>query len=666
MYTVTATACLFRREEADMEPIEFLDVVWGDGEGYVDVPSKAGGTWVPWIGQWPNDRDVIRRRIKSCVRDEESVYFSASQFEGPARKLSDALATDWLWADLDAEDPVALEIDNVLPTMAWESSPGRYQAMWKLTKRLKPKDQTVLNKRLTQAVDADPGGWDLTQVLRLVGTTNHKYKAKPPVQLLWYVEDIVYTPRQIIDAIYKIEEFKRTGQEPAPQVSDVDIRTLPAELRRLLRTKEEMVVVGERSNVLYKLVRALWEHGLEEDQIFPLVKPTPWNKWDTDEELLEDMERILTGASREVIVRATAAEDEAEPEEPEEPKRETMPVVSFERFINTPLPRTKWLIEGIWTEKAQGVIGGEPKAMKSTLAAGMAVAVATGHPFLDKYNVSEAGPVLMINAENDPTYLQRLLKGYAELHGMGGSLEKNEDGTLIVPLEVPFFMVNNWGFDLTNEDHRELLVDEIERRELKLVILDTLYQTAGGLNLSAQHELGPMLQWLTALRYKYDCAIALVHHWRKTTEDTRGRSSGQRLMGSVVLHGWMESGLYLTNEGYNADTKVTTLTVEREFRSVAPRDPLRLQLKLGRRIKVLTEEQLRDGGDEAEWLERAMRLQGIEERGYVSLNSLAKDNNTTASSMRERIEKGTEFEVYPAKWRNTVTLRVRRNGDGKA
>ena len=41
-------------------------------------------------------------------------------------------------------------------------------------------------------------------------------------------------------------------------------------------------------------------------------------------------------------------------------------------------PQTQWLIEGLWSEQAVGILGGEPKCCKSFLALDVAVSVASG------------------------------------------------------------------------------------------------------------------------------------------------------------------------------------------------------------------------------------------------------------------------------------------------
>src|SRR5690606_22334296 len=73
---------------------------------------------------------------------------------------------------------------EVFPTIYWQSSPGRYHALWKLDKVYDMESTIKLNRDLAYHVDADKGGWDATQVLRVPGTHNLKYENKPMVKLM--------------------------------------------------------------------------------------------------------------------------------------------------------------------------------------------------------------------------------------------------------------------------------------------------------------------------------------------------------------------------------------------------------------------------------------------------------------------------------------------------
>lgn len=648
-----------------METLEFLDLVWGRRRSWVDVPSKINGHWLPANMRWPADRLAIQRKIAASVADGEDCYFSVAQFAGRGRRIADVLATRWLWSDLDRVDPVFLDEDHVLPTVAWESSPGRYQCLWLLTRTLAPRHQTLLNRTLTYAIGADRGGYDLTQVLRPVGTLNYKYSPPSPVELLWCDTDITYRPADLLRHLRTLTETLRGSETPRTEPHSVgqrDFSELPARARRLLRTPEQMVVVGERSARLWELCCLLAEADLDKDQIFDLVRDGPWDKYkelNTHEDRLrsdvekaiqhvarrartprrsDDSERDGTPALQPVERRASPRSDRRQSPPPAPtPRRHVSPFVDYATFISTNISAPRWLIEEIWTASSHGIIGGEPKTSKSTAALAMALSVATGTPFLGKYAVPRAGPVILVQEENAPWVVQDRLRKIAAMQGLLPDnmieLEEVEGSGHIVkhvvrldfPQEAPLRILNNFGFDLTDigsgaDDDSDssssllgdldMLEEEVRREGAVLVVLDPLYLMVGDLNMNHGHELTPVMQWLMALRYNHDCAVAVVHHWHKASSDTKNvRRPGQRLMGSGLLHGWVESAMYMEaigpvggmgmgtgKDGVGRDG-VLTVRAEREFRNVGPRPPLDITWKLGKPGELDMEVEVREVGD---------------------------------------------------------------------
>ena len=596
-----------------LETIEFLDLIWGEEDCYIDLPSKAGGHWIPWIAEWPTDRVLVGSRILSCLEDEEDIYFSAARFSGKGRRLTDVLPTRWLWADLDRTDPVFFDSDYLLPTVAWESSPGRYQCMWQLTRELKPELQTKLNQRLNYAVGADRGGWGLTKVLRPVGTRNFKYDPIADVELMWYDLDMVYDPKEVRDAVIRIEEEEADAEtrvarsardRQAGSGTESSARRIPGRARVLLRTPEEMVQVGERSERLWEMEKLLAEAGFPEDEIFDLVWPSAWNKHkevNTGEDRLH--REIAKVVAETPVTRVPSRpapdvdtdewEEDADQREPRRKHRVarprvTSPFVDYATFLSTNIETPRWLIEDIWSAASHGIVGGEPKTSKSSLVMAMALSVATGKPFLNKYPVASQGPVLMIQEENAPWVVQDRLRKLANMYGLLGKKDVEISAApagsiadhivrLNFPDEAPLRLLNNYGFDLTDEKDLSLLENEVRKTGAAMVVIDPLYLTMPGVNLSQSHEVGPLLQWLMALRHNYNCAVVLVHHWSKANDNSKLRRAGQRLLGTGFFHGWLESGLYL--EKLEGD--VLRVKIEREFRNVAPMGDLEVAWHMG-------------------------------------------------------------------------------------
>ena len=72
-----------------------------------------------------------------------------------------------------------------------------------------------------------------------------------------------------------------------------------------------------------------------------------------------------------------------------------------------------WLVEQLWTQQGVGFLCGSPKSCKTWLALDLALSVASRTPALGRYEVSEAGTVLLFAAEDAPTMVRSRLAGIA-------------------------------------------------------------------------------------------------------------------------------------------------------------------------------------------------------------------------------------------------------------
>ena len=72
---------------------------------------------------------------------------------------------------------------------------------------------------------------------------------------------------------------------------------------------------------------------------------------------------------------------------------------------------TRWLVEGLWSLEAVGILGGEPKCCKSFLALDLAVSVASGTSCLRQFPVQHAGSVLLFPAEDALPVVRQRLEG---------------------------------------------------------------------------------------------------------------------------------------------------------------------------------------------------------------------------------------------------------------
>ena len=95
----------------------------------------------------------------------------------------------------------------------------------------------------------------------------------------------------------------------------------------------------------------------------------------------------------------------------------------------------RWLIEGLWSAQAVGIVGGEPKCCKSFLALDMAVAVASGTPCLRRFPTVQQGRVLLFAAEDSPAVVRQRLVGIAT--AVGVTLEQLDIHVIVAPVLPP-------------------------------------------------------------------------------------------------------------------------------------------------------------------------------------------------------------------------------------
>jgi hypothetical protein len=155
---------------------------------------------------------------------------------------------------MDERDPRGIELK---PTIAIESSPGRHVGLW-LTDDVVTEE---LNERLAKYLGDKEGGWDLTQVLRLPGTINHKYAALPRVRVLWR-DGPEYSVRDLSRSLPKLERRKAATQGPAPDTS-IERRLRRHSARQYMYPTAE----GKRSDVIAGLIHTLHDDGYGADDI---------------------------------------------------------------------------------------------------------------------------------------------------------------------------------------------------------------------------------------------------------------------------------------------------------------------------------------------------------------------------------------------------------------
>jgi AAA domain len=235
-----------------------------------------------------------------------------------------------------------------------------------------------------------------------------------------------------------------------------------------------------------------------------------------------------------------------------------MPLPTMPAAQLAPAPSTAqgWLIEGLWSAQAVGIIGGEPKCGKSFLALDLAVAVASGAPCLRHFPTCQCGRVLLFAAE-DATHIVR-----QRLEGIAAAAAVNFETLDVHLITVPMLR-------LDRREHQQALDATVAQLQPKLLVLDPFVRLHS-IDENVAAEVAPLLAYLRALQRNHHTAVALVHHARKGAAHERG---GQALRGSSELHAWGDSNLYLRRNGQNLQLSI-------EHRAAPGADRLPLTLKV--------------------------------------------------------------------------------------
>jgi hypothetical protein len=220
----------------------------------------------------------------------------------------------------------------------------------------------------------------------------------------------------------------------------------------------------------------------------------------------------------------------------------------------------RWLVTGLWSEQAVGIVGGEPKCCKSFLALDLAVAVAAGVPCLRRFAVPRAGRVLLFAAEDALHIVRRRLEGISAAADVA-----------LANLDIQVITAPTVRLDLDAD--RRNLAETVARLQPRLLILDPFVRLHR-IDENASGEVAPLLAYLRELQRRHDVAVLVVHHAKKGGGGVR---AGQALRGSSEFHAWGDSNLYLRRDGddlslsveHRAAPSMTPITIELAQRGTA-------------------------------------------------------------------------------------------------
>lgn len=527
-----------------MELKEFLRRAWGSQEGWVfvgwtnhkpqlDNPAKKNFRQKSY--KFPGELDTLLNDVNR-FNNWASVYFSVHLYSDKAKRVKEyAKPVTCLWIDYDKSDPHNIDPK---PTICWATSENRYQAIWILDQPINPQLAEEVNRYLTYKNNGDKGKWALTTYFRFPLTKNFKYNPPYKGHFMWtngpvYSIDDLRPPRDVdinqLVAVTLDTEMPKSFPDLAEVYRVYGHKFSPVVWNLLNATPKS---TDDWSEQLWRLERLLLEAGLPMEAVFVVCKNSPWNKYQRDGRpdihLWQD------------LLRAKSHTGTTEPSS-------SVTWLGIDSLL-TYHRKPEWLVEDIWMESNVGWIAGIGKSYKSTISLDLALSIASGTPFLGKFKVNKPGPVLMIQEEDPVWRVSRRLQAMARKKNVVPMrLSKDMYGiTLTVDEDkpIPLYSCVGSGLVLTDPEFMAEIEAKIAECRPRFVLLDPWYQISAGLDEFKASEVTKLLVQIKQWRNKYDCAVGIVHHYRKSG----GGDGRDKLYGSMAFYSWSENSLFVNRK----------------------------------------------------------------------------------------------------------------------
>lgn len=223
------------------------------------------------------------------------------------------------------------------------------------------------------------------------------------------------------------------------------------------------------------------------------------------------------------------------------------------------------LVDGLWPEAALGFIAAPPKKGKTWIGLSLALSVATGKPFLGRFDIPTAQPVVYAALEGHRAAIRTRIGALA--HGLGVNPDPGSGH-----LDRLHLLYKPRGLNLADPAWIRDIRRTIDTTGARLLIVDVL-RAAAAIKENDNDAFNAFRLILDPI-VQDGCSIALLHHFGKLTEITKDRTPGERMSGAGAMYGAFDVGVFITG----ADKEARELRLEFELRDFATPEPVGVKL----------------------------------------------------------------------------------------
>lgn len=495
------------------------------------VPNKDG-TWKDHFFR-KDQFDDIPQFLKEHAHLE--LYFSPHGYSRRSRTVDEAVAPQLMWADLDEVNPELIP-DKYKPTIAVQTSEGRFMGLWVLTDKATTLE---LNRRLNMEICPEShSSWIFTKALRMPGTMNRKYLKPQKVILLWD-DGPKYTFVQMDRNLPKLDQ---------PSVSGSNAREIFKKYRKHIDVDVQREIFkgnpkkGVRSEVMWKIIKSFIEAGADEDEVYEVIKVSPWNKFKglrTEErsirkQIAKAFDEKLTGYGQEKPKHKQSQKEELSESDSYDADTDKKKL-NLLRMDEVQEEEVEWLWPGRLPMGELVILEGDPGVGKSFLAQWLAVRVADGHKLPQEYPTSFKpimGKTLYFDLENDAARVTKKRLVASGLKNLGNFIQ------VASPLTME------------DEDDMELIYEAMNEIKPVLAIFDTINNYIGRADIHNSKEATQAFTPFSQLARKFNCTVIVLRHLTKTSQGTSALYRGQ---GSIAQTGVARVVLTVGQIGEHSD-----------------------------------------------------------------------------------------------------------------
>lgn len=507
---------------------DFCGFLYGVERGLAYLPTlnPTTGEFTQYFFKWPEQSQEISAHVLAHAKTH-SVYISPALFSAPDSHKEYVRGSSVVWADFDGNAPTddRLREANVpLPSFRIQSSiSGRQHLYWKLDKFSTDVEYVEgINRAIAYSLEADPGGWDINQVLRPPGSFNHRRGA---ATFIASANAARFDTKQFTSLPVPKVNFDRTSFNALriPKVKNV-IHSVPwmANEIALLYKASPLNSTTNRNAPRYKILCKLaylcaQEKKMDNAAIFAILK------W------VDARPKFRKFADRSdadmCYIRLIDYVRQKYPYESDE-KKELDPrfmVYGFKSHISQ-VENMEWIVPGILGANSSVVVAGPSESGKTRLTMDWTINLALGLPFL-AWDVPDRKPrkIMYVSAEMNPQENNEYFPNMGYSDEVQDLLEQNYQVLYV-----------EGGLRLHNANDFEHFLRTVEHTNADGIFLDSASMVFSD-NMSNEEEVKAAVSNLKQLREKLNKFVITIHHPRKNPPGVKSNNNVDDMHGAQVL-----------------------------------------------------------------------------------------------------------------------------------